>query len=71
LITYEDSTHANQYNIYTNKCENVLENMYVDLHIHFSCYPGASKDLTLENLAKFTKLKGLDLVGTGDSLLPK
>jgi len=44
--------------------------LYVDLHVHTSYYPGASRDLTLENLIKFAKLKGLNVIGTGDALHP-
>ncbi len=43
----------------------------VDLHIHSFYYPGALKECTLENLVKFAKLKGLNVLGTGDALHPK
>ncbi len=43
----------------------------VDLHIHSLYYPGALKECTLEGLAKFAKLKGLNVLGTGDALHPK
>lgn len=41
-----------------------------DLHIH-SKYAGAcSKDLNLENIATYAKLKGVQLIATGDCLHP-
>lgn len=42
-----------------------------DLHIH-SCYSGAtSKNMIISTIASQAKLKGLDLVGTGDAFHPK
>ena len=42
-----------------------------DLHIH-SCYSRAtSKRMHIEEIAKFAKIKGLNLVGTGDFTHPK
>lgn len=42
-----------------------------DLHIH-SCYARAtSKDINLDNLEKYAKIKGVDLLGTGDFQHPK
>jgi uncharacterized protein (TIGR00375 family) len=41
-----------------------------DLHIH-SKYAGAcSRELTIPNMAKWAKFKGIDLLGTGDALHP-
>ena len=37
-----------------------------DLHIHSSYARGTSPQLTLENLAAWSKLKGIDLLATGD-----
>lgn len=57
-----------------------LERMYkvvekrgliIDLHIHSSYYPGAMKNLTIETLSSYAKLKGLDVIGTGDALHPQ
>jgi len=45
--------------------------LYVDLHIHSLYYPGTSRKCTFENILQFTKLKGLNVVGTGDALHPK
>ena len=42
-----------------------------DFHIH-SCFSMAtSKDMTIKNMAPKSKLKGLQLLGTGDALHPK
>ena len=45
--------------------------MFVDLHIHSRHSRATSKDLTVENLAKYAKIKGLDILGTGDFLHPQ
>jgi uncharacterized protein (TIGR00375 family) len=45
--------------------------LYVDLHLHSFYYPGASKKCTFENILQFAKLKGLNVIGTGDALHPK
>ena len=39
---------------------------FVDLHIHSKHSRATSKDLDLENLAKYAKMKGIDVLGTGD-----
>ncbi len=39
---------------------------FVDLHIHSKYSRATSKDLTIENLAKYAKIKGLTVLGTGD-----
>ncbi len=44
---------------------------FVDLHIHSKYSRATSKDLTIENLAKYAKIKGLDCLGTGDFLHPQ
>jgi len=45
--------------------------IFADLHIH-GCYSQAtSKDLTIPNLEKWAKVKGINLVGTGDFTHPK
>ncbi|WP_017981040.1 TIGR00375 family protein [Methanocaldococcus villosus] len=40
----------------------------VDLHIHSKYSGGTSKDMDIKNILKYSKLKGLDIVGTGDCL---
>ena len=42
-----------------------------DLHIHSKYSRATSKDLTLENLERYAKLKGINLMGTGDFQHPK
>lgn len=44
--------------------------LFVDLHIHSKYSRACSKDLTFENLSKWAKVKGLDLLGTGDFTHP-
>lgn len=42
-----------------------------DLHIHSRYSRACSKDLTIDNLVKWAKIKGLGLLGTGDFQHPK
>lgn len=42
-----------------------------DLHIHGRYSQATSKDLTFETLEKWAKVKGIDLLGTGDFTHPK
>jgi len=44
--------------------------MIADLHIHSKYSRACSKDLTFNNLAKWAKIKGLNLLGTGDFTHP-
>jgi len=39
---------------------------FCDLHIHSKYSRGTSRDITIENLAKYGKIKGLNILGTGD-----
>lgn len=43
----------------------------VDLHIHSPYARACSKGISLENLEKFAKIKGVGLLGTGDFCHPK
>ncbi len=43
---------------------------FADLHIHSRFSRACSKDLNLETLAKWGKIKGIDLIGTGDFTHP-
>ncbi len=45
--------------------------LFADLHIHSKYSRATSKDLDLENLAKYAKMKGLNVLGTGDFSHPK
>ena len=45
-------------------------NFITDLHIHSKYSRATSKDLTLENLEKYARIKGLDVLGTGDFTHP-
>lgn len=45
--------------------------IFTDLHTHSFYSRATSKDLNLENMAKFAKIKGLHVLGTGDFLHPK
>lgn len=42
-----------------------------DLHLHSRFSRACSKDITLQNLEKYARLKGLTLLGTGDFQHPK
>lgn len=45
--------------------------LITDLHIHSKYARGCSKDLDLPNLEKYARIKGIDLLGTGDFTHPK
>jgi uncharacterized protein (TIGR00375 family) len=45
--------------------------IYSDLHIHSSFSRAASKEVNIANLEKYAKLKGINLLGTGDFTHPK
>lgn len=42
-----------------------------DLHIHGRFSRGTSKDLTIKTLEKYARIKGIDLLGTGDFTHPE
>ena len=42
-----------------------------DLHLHSKYSRACSKDLNLKNLEKYAKIKGINLLGTGDFTHPK
>jgi len=44
--------------------------MIGDLHIHSRFSRACSKDINFENLVKWAKIKGLDILGTGDFTHP-
>jgi len=45
--------------------------LITDLHIHSKHSRGCSKDLDIKNLEKYAKIKGVDLLGTGDFTHPE
>ncbi|MGB9748298.1 MAG: endonuclease Q family protein [Candidatus Woesearchaeota archaeon] len=45
--------------------------LFADLHIHSRYSRATSKDLNIENLERFARIKGLNLLGTGDFTHPK
>lgn len=45
--------------------------MIADLHIHSRFSRACSKNITIENLAKWARIKGLNLLGTGDFSHPE
>lgn len=45
--------------------------MFVDLHIHSRFSRACSPDITLANLEKYARLKGLDVLATGDITHPE
>ena len=42
-----------------------------DLHIHSKHSQATSKDLGIKNLEKYARIKGVNLLGTGDFTHPK
>lgn len=51
-----------------------MQNHYMiiaDLHLHSRYSGGTSRSITLENLEKYARIKGIDLLGTGDFTHPK
>ncbi len=45
--------------------------IFGDFHIHSRFSRATSKDITLENLERYARLKGLNILGTGDFTHPK
>lgn len=45
---------------------NFNEIIFADLHIHSRFSRACSKDITIDNLVKWAKIKGINLLGTGD-----
>jgi uncharacterized protein (TIGR00375 family) len=43
-----------------------MKQIFVDLHIHSRFSRACSKDLNISNLVKWARVKGLDVLGTGD-----
>ena len=67
----EELDFADSKNSKTFLASTKLENMdFADLHIHSRFSRACSKDLNLENLEKWAKIKGLTLLGTGDFTHP-
>lgn len=55
-----------------NNEKEIKENwVFSDLHIHSRFSRACSKDLTIPNLVKWARIKGLNLLGTGDFTHPK
>ncbi|HPD81508.1 MAG TPA: endonuclease Q family protein [Candidatus Pacearchaeota archaeon] len=48
----------------------IIKGVFADLHIHSRFSRACSKDITIENLEKWGKIKGLGLIGTGDFTHP-
>ncbi len=40
--------------------------LIADLHLHSKYSRATSKNLSFENLVKYAKIKGINLLGTGD-----
>jgi uncharacterized protein (TIGR00375 family) len=45
--------------------------IFADLHLHSRYSRACSKDLSIDNLSKYAKIKGLGLLGTGDFTHPE
>jgi uncharacterized protein (TIGR00375 family) len=48
----------------------IIEGVFADLHIHSRFSRACSKDITIENLEKWARVKGIGLMGTGDFTHP-
>jgi uncharacterized protein (TIGR00375 family) len=48
----------------------MINGVFADLHIHSRFSRACSKDITIENLEKWARIKGLGLLGTGDFTHP-
>ena len=48
-----------------------MSRFIADLHLHSRYAQGCSKDITISNLEKWAKIKGIDVLGTGDFTHPK
>src|SRR3989338_9660010 len=46
--------------------ENKKREVIADLHIHSRFSRACSKDLSIQNLEKYARIKGIDILGTGD-----
>ena len=44
----------------------MMLDLYADLHLHSPYSGGTSVKMTLENLNYYGKMKGLNIIGTGD-----
>lgn len=49
----------------------IKKEIFADLHIHSRFSRATSKDLNIENLNKWAKIKGINLLGTGDFTHPE
>ena len=47
-----------------------IKGVFADLHIHSRFSRACSKDITIENLEKWARVKGIGLLGTGDFTHP-
>ena len=45
--------------------------IFADLHIHSPYSTGTSINMTLENLDRYARMKGIDVLGTGDITHPR
>ncbi|MEM4260834.1 MAG: DNA helicase UvrD, partial [Candidatus Woesearchaeota archaeon] len=42
-----------------------------DLHLHSKYARGCSKDLNIQNIERWSRIKGIDIIGSGDFTHPK
>jgi uncharacterized protein (TIGR00375 family) len=49
----------------------LIKMLFADFHIHSRYSRATSKDLNIDNLERFARIKGLNLLGTGDFTHPK
>ena len=63
MLVFADSKNSEEF-LASSKIKNKI--IFADLHIHSRHSRATSKDLTIDNLEKWARVKGINLLGTGD-----
>jgi PHP family Zn ribbon phosphoesterase len=63
-LVFADSENSDEFS------DSSKDKTFADLHIHSRFSRACSKNITIENLVKYAKIKGLNLLGTGDFTHP-
>ncbi|MFA6022994.1 MAG: endonuclease Q family protein [Candidatus Pacearchaeota archaeon] len=67
MVIFVDSKNSAEF-LDSKKSENMI---FLDLHMHSKYSRATSKDLSFEKLVKYAKIKGIDVLGTGDFTHPE